>query len=179
MKFILLLCLLYPVSLSVQALSASDYLGGDMAFDPKVPTPEQVLGYDVGDWHVRPDQLYAYAQAVAETSDRVSLETIGYTHEQRPLVLLRVTSASNQKSLESLRTLHLEQPKEGPLVLYMGFSIHGNEASGSNASLLYLYYLAAAQDPWLDEVLTDTVVLIEPTGWTITTRSIIGYHKKN
>jgi len=163
MKFILLLCLLYPVSLSVQALSASDYLGGDMAFDPKVPTPEQVLGYDVGDWHVRPDQLYAYAQAVAETSDRVSLETIGYTHEQRPLVLLRVTSASNQKSLESLRTLHLEQPKEGPLVLYMGFSIHGNEASGSNASLLYLYYLAAAQDPWLDEVLTDTVVLIEPS----------------
>ncbi len=163
MKFLVLICCLLPLSLPLQAKTASEYLGSEVVFDSKVPSPEQFLGYEVGDWHVRPDQLHAYAQAVAASSARVSIETIGHTHEQRPLVLLKVSAAGNQGKLETLRTRHLEQPKEGPLVLYMGFSIHGNEASGSNASMLYLYYLAAAQDPWLDEVLKDTVVLIEPS----------------
>ena len=163
MRFVLVFALAMWLASAAEARSAKEYLTETIAFDPAVPTPESVLGYDVGDWHARPDQLVSYAQAVAAASPRVSLEITGYTHEQRPLVLLHITAPENQDKLESLRAQHLADSNEGPLVLYMGYSIHGNEPSGSNASLLYLYYLAASQDPWLEEVLKETVVLLDPS----------------
>jgi len=163
MRFVLVFALGFWLIGGAEARSAKEYLGGDFGFDPAVPTPESVLGYDVGDWHARPDQLVRYAELVAAASARVSLDITGFTHEQRPLVLLHITAPENQPKLESLRAQHLADSNKGPLVLYMGYSIHGNEPSGSNASLLYLYYLAASQDPWLEKALKDTVVLLDPS----------------
>jgi len=163
MRFVLVFALALWVTSAVEARSAKEYLGGAFGFDPTVPTPESVLGYELGDWHARPDQLVRYAEAVAAASARVSLDVTGYTHEQRPLVLLHITAPENQPKLESLRAQHLADSNKGPLVLYMGYSIHGNEPSGSNASLLYLYYLAASQDPWLEKALKETVVLLDPS----------------
>jgi len=163
MRFVLVFALAFWLASGAEARSAKEYLGRDFGFDPAVPTPEAVLGYEVGDWHARPDQLVRYAETVAAASARVSLEVIGYSHEQRPLVLLHITAPENQPKLESLRAQHLADSSKGPLVLYMGYSIHGNEPSGSNASLLYLYYLAASQDPWLEKALKETVVLLDPS----------------
>ena len=50
-----------------------------------------------------------------------------------------------------------------PVVTYMGFSIHGNEPSGSNASLLVAYYMAAAEGPEIDNMLRNSVVLLDPS----------------
>ena len=49
-----------------------------------------------------------------------------------------------------------------PIVVYQGYSIHGNEASGSNAVLAYAYYLAAAQSPEIDKMLQNMVILLDP-----------------
>ena len=40
-----------------------------------------------------------------------------------------------------------------PVVVYQGFSIHGNEPSGANAGLALAYYLAAAEGPKMEELL--------------------------
>jgi hypothetical protein len=50
-----------------------------------------------------------------------------------------------------------------PVVVWIGHSIHGNEPSGSNASLLSAYYLAAAQGPGIDELLENVVILLDPS----------------
>jgi len=160
-KIFLLIALLLSAPLA--AKTVAEYLPAGLQFNPDVPTPESILGWEVADWHVRHDQLVQYLQAVAAASPRVSLEITGYTHEQRPLLLLSITSAGNQNNLESLRKQHLDNSEKGPLVLWQGYSVHGNEASGSNASLLFVYYLAAATDAWLEEVLENTIVLIEPS----------------
>ncbi|MCB1037108.1 MAG: hypothetical protein KDD47_24990, partial [Acidobacteria bacterium] len=34
-----------------------DYLPQGMAYDAAVPTPQSFLGFEVGEWHVRHDQL--------------------------------------------------------------------------------------------------------------------------
>jgi hypothetical protein len=49
-----------------------------------------------------------------------------------------------------------------PAVVWVGCSVHGNEPSGSNASLLLAYYLAAAQGPAIDSLLDETVILLDP-----------------
>lgn len=50
-----------------------------------------------------------------------------------------------------------------PIVVWIGHSIHGNESSGANASLLSAYYLAAAQGKQIEELLDNVVMLFDPS----------------
>ena len=152
------------------AHSDLDYLPTDVTFNPAIPTPESVLGYPVGTWHVRHDQLIAYMEALAAASDRVTLEPTGLTHEQRKLVLLTISTPEKQRNIAQIKADHQatittgKAPQESaPLVMYMGYSVHGNEPSGSNAALLIAYYLAAAQGPQVDELLENAVILLDPS----------------
>ncbi|WP_194850806.1 M14 family zinc carboxypeptidase [Nonlabens antarcticus] len=145
------------------------YLPSDVTYDSSIPTPEEVIGYVPGKWHVTHDKLVQYMTALAAASDRITIETRGKTFEDRPLILLTVTSSKNQGNLESIRQSHQDRidgngSSDGaPIVIYQGFSIHGNEPSGSNASLLYAYYLAAAQGPEIEQQLQNTIILLDPS----------------
>ncbi len=141
----------------------------DISFDKSIPTPKEVLGFEVGDWHVSHDKLVEYMKAVASASDRVSLEVAGYTYEHRPILLLTITNSDNHNKIEEIRKEHLAiktsttDLENKPVVVWLGHSIHGNEASGSNASLLITYYLAAAQGEAIDNMLSKTIILLDPS----------------
>ena len=49
-----------------------------------------------------------------------------------------------------------------PAVVYLGYSIHGNEASGANASLVVAYHLASSESPEVRSLLDRMVVLLDP-----------------
>ncbi len=117
MKFFTGLALLLFV-FNLHARSAQEYLPPDADLDPSIPTPESVLGWNVGDWHVGHDKLVHYMYALAAASPRVSIKVTGYTYERRPLLQLAITSAENQGNLESLRQQHLDG--NGPLVVWLG-----------------------------------------------------------
>ena len=148
----------------------AEYLPAGVTYDPAIPTPEKILGAQVGEWHVRHDQLVTYMRALAEASDRITIQETGRTHENRPLLLLTITAPDNQPRIDSIRKKHLdawksgEAPSEGdPLIFYMGYSIHGNEPSGSNAAMVIGYYLAAAQSDDVNRLLRNNVVLLDPS----------------
>lgn len=151
----------------------SYYLPDDITFHPSVPTPKSIIGHEVGEWHVTHDRLVSYMYALDKASDRVALEVTGYTYEGRPLLLLTITAPKNHERLEEIRRQHLAlsdpstsasaDTKNMPAVFYIGFSIHGNEASGVNAGLLAAYYFAAAQGPEIDNYLNNTVILFDPS----------------
>ncbi|WP_434800253.1 M14 family metallopeptidase [Alteromonas stellipolaris] len=146
------------------------YLPTDVTYNPDIPTPESVLGANIGQWHVRHDQLTHYMRVLADHSDRISLEVTGRTHENRELLLLTITAPSNRPNIESMRTAHINAMNSGikvtadaPLIFYMGYSIHGNEPSGSNAALALAYYLAAGQGAPIDALLNNNIVLLDPS----------------
>tara|TARA_Y100000034_G_scaffold87006_1_gene104306 strand:+ start:10455 stop:12953 length:2499 start_codon:yes stop_codon:yes gene_type:complete len=153
----------------VAAQPVSYYFQQKVQFDPAIPKPEEILGYQVGQWHVRHDQLVQYMRVLAEKSPRVSIETIGFSHEQRPLLLLKFSQPDNIAKLEQLREQHYAQVFEKqqannlPAFIWMGYSVHGNESSGSNAALLVAYYLAAAQGEEVEQLLNNSVVLLDPS----------------
>ena len=164
------LCLF--TSLVAGGVSLDYYLPAGTDYDPKVPTPEQFLGWQPGDWHLRSDQVVAYLQAVAAVApDRVKFEIMGYSHEHKPLVLLTITSPENHRNLEKIRLAHLAllDPSRKsspdlaamPVVINQGYSIHGNEPSGVNAMVVYVYHLAAARGPVITQQLQQAVILIE------------------
>lgn len=140
--------------------NAHPILPDDERFDESVPLPQTELGWPVGEWHARPEQITRYFERLADGSDRASLEIIGHTHEQRPLIHLMITSAANQARLEQLRQNHLDG--EGPVVIWLGYSIHGNEASGSNAAMLTAYHLIAGEAQWVRDLLDEAIVIIDP-----------------
>lgn len=173
MKYLLQLSLAFCLSLGFAAEKPSlDYYFGtgavfdeQLVFDPDVPTPESVLGYQVGEWHVRPEQIAEYMYALAKASDRVWVEETGRSWEQRPLLLVSFSAPGNIERLDKIRKQHLDFNKRDsstPAVVWMGYSVHGNEASGSNAAVLLAYYLAAAQGDQIERFLTESVVLLDP-----------------
>jgi len=149
----------------------SYYLPQDVTYNPSIPTPKSVIKHEVGDWHVTHDKLVQYMYALSKSSERITIEDRGTTFEGRPLLLLTITAPSNHSQIETIQKQHIALTEannnsiataEMPLVVYQGFSIHGNEPSGSNAALAVAYYLAAAQGPKIDELLQNTVILFDP-----------------
>lgn len=170
MKVLVSLGCLVGTLFSFAQVDLDYYLPAGLTYDPKIPTPREVLGFEVGEWHSSHDQLVAYLRVLAEASDRLKLEEYARSYEKRPLIVLKITSPENHENLEEIRKTHvsLSNPysdvtsEASKLVLWLGYSVHGNEASGANASLLTAYYLAAAQGDKIDQMLNETVILLDP-----------------
>jgi hypothetical protein len=172
-KSLLIFCLLLSAS-SLLAQGLNYYLPDSVRYNPAIPQPKDIIYHEVGEWHVTHDRLVNYMQAIAKAApDRVKIETMGLTYENRPQVLLVITSPSNHRNLEAIRKQHLQLSDPAasgflnldamPIVVYIGHSIHGNEPSGANAALVSAYYLAAAQGPAIDDLLEHVVILFDPS----------------
>jgi hypothetical protein len=171
MQRIVLLIFIATTSLFSQTKTdLSYYLPQDVQYNTSIPTPKSVIGHEVGEWHVTHDKLVQYMYALAKASNRVTLENRGETFEGRPLVLLTITAPQNHENIDAIQSSHIGVTEANsansasrPVVVYQGFSIHGNEPSGSNASMLVAYYLAAAQGQKIDSLLKNTVILFDPS----------------
>ena len=171
MQRTLLLFLL--VSTSVFSQSQTDlsyYLPQNIQYNPSIPTPQSVIGHNVGEWHITHDKLVEYMKALANASNRITIEERSKTFENRPLLLLTITSPENHKNIKMIQSEHIKATETNsantehrPIVVYQGYSIHGNEPSGSNAALLIAYYLAAAEGSEIDNLLNNTVILFDPS----------------
>ncbi len=115
------------ISSATPAMESTRYLPADADLDTSIPSPESVLGWEVGDWRIHHPALVQYMQKLAASSDRVSIKVTGYTHEQRPLLQMVISSAENQSRLESLRQAHLQGAVTGnpdaPLVVWLVWMI--------------------------------------------------------
>ena len=157
--------------ISQENLSLSYYLPKDITYNTNIPTPQSVLGYIPGKWHVSHDKLIQYMTVLADASPRITIENRGYTFEDRPLILLTITSEKNHTDLKNIQQQHIKLSEGNttvstdnlPAVVYQGFSIHGNEPSGSNAALLAAYYLAAAEGAEIENLLDSIVILFDPS----------------
>ncbi|MFC5285370.1 M14 metallopeptidase family protein [Pedobacter alpinus] len=150
----------------------SYYLPQNLSYNPNIPKPEDVIGFNIGDQHVSHDQVVMYMKELARLSDRITLVEYAKSYENRKLLLLTITSPDNQKNIEQIKAQHvaLSDPNQSanlttanmPIVVWQGFSVHGNEPSGVNAAMVVAYYLAAAQGAEIDALLKNTVILFDP-----------------
>ncbi len=165
----LCLCALPAVSVAQTAYYFPDV--DPATLDPGIPTPEQFLGYPIGSHYTRHDRIADYLRELARLSDRVHVDEIGRSYEERPLLTVLITSPANHARREQLRTAHATladpdapavDPAQVPVVVGLYYSVHGNETSSGEAMLLTAYALAASRDPetldWLDRA----IVLIDP-----------------
>lgn len=166
----LCLLLLFFTPLIAQAASINQNVTtatSAIATTSAIESPSQFLGYPLGSWHLRHDQINFYLKQLARQSPRVSLESTGSSHEARSQLTAVITSAANQANLKQIMAQRAQvksgQPQTGPLVIWLAYSIHGDEASGAHAALTVSHQLSSSQEPWVIDLLDNAVVLITPT----------------
>ena len=133
-------------------------------------SPSQFLGYEIGDKFTFHHDAVDYFEHVSTVSKHVELITYGETYEGRPLIVSVITHPNNKESVESIRTNHLitsglveGEKTENPLsVVWLSYSVHGNESSSMEAAIKTLHTFAdtnnVEQLKWLEKV----VLMIDP-----------------
>ena len=154
----------------------------DAELSLEVTDPEELLGQLVGSRMATDLEIRACFEAWAKESDRIILLEHGVSHEGRAQYHVVVTSPANHARLDTILkdNARLFDPRglseaDGRELLgralpvaWMGYSIHGDETSGSDASLALAHRLVAGTDPatlaMLDEVITVIDPIMNPDG---------------
>ncbi len=141
------------------------------SFNPEIPSPQEFLGYELGTYHTRHDMFVAYMKELASLSDRATYQSLGRSIGLRELPVLTITAPANHARLEEIRAAHLAavdplQPRvdagDRPIIVHLGFGVHGNEPSASDAALLAAYWLVAGENPEVLTALDQGVWHVEP-----------------
>lgn len=145
-------------------------------YDPRVPTPRAILGYELGERFTPHRSVMRYVERIASASQRVRVDTVARSFEGREMLLITVTSPANMARLDAIRAdaKRVADPRGAtaaevsavaarlPAIVWLAHSVHGGEASGVEAGLALLYQLAAGTDAATTIALDSTVVLIDP-----------------
>lgn len=147
------------------------YFPNVSGFDEAIPSPESFLGYEIGSHHTRHDRIVAYFQELARLSDRASFQQIGTTHEHRVQMILTISHPRHHERLDEIRQEHLtwcdpaqkaQSAPDIPVLVHLGYNVHGNEPSSSEAAMLTAYFLVAGQGEEADRFRDEAIVFIDP-----------------
>ncbi len=119
---------------------------------------------------------YAYCRALAASSPRVRVFTIGHSEEGRDIVLLAIADEKGIQDLDRLKaaTAALADPrktnaadaerliKEARPIYYFNAALHSDETGSTEAMLELAYRLAVSEQPMIQRMRENLVVLINP-----------------
>jgi hypothetical protein len=143
------------------------------------PSPESVLGFRPGadrqlaDW----TQIVDYFHRLDAASDRVQVEEVGRTTEDRPFLVAVITSEKNMARLEEIRraNLRLADPRglgpeeaerliaTGKAIVGVNHGIHSDEVAATQTAMETAYALASGDSAEIREILESTVVVMIPS----------------
>ncbi len=136
-------------------------------FDPSIPSPSQYFGYNIGDHHTRHDQMINYFKMLDDKSSFAQYMEYGTTYEKRPLCMLVISHSQHLDQLKNIQTQNLNgiNNKVGddrPIVINLGYNVHGNEPSTMDAAILTTYTMIASQHPDIVKYRNESVIFIDP-----------------
>ncbi len=136
----------------------------------QVRTPEDFLGYALGEAFTPHHRVVDYFEHVAAENPQVVLERYGHTYEGRPLLYVVVSSPKNMAQLEAIRTGNLQRAglMEGapsgtaPAIVWLSYNVHGNESVSTEAAMATIHALTDSTRTQVQSWLNDVVVIMDP-----------------
>ncbi|MGH9505100.1 MAG: M14 family zinc carboxypeptidase [Terriglobales bacterium] len=170
---------------SVEAIAAATgdkrFLSPWVSYLPQsatVPSPLRFLGRIAGapGELVNSEKAYAYCRALAAASPRVKVFTIGRSEEGRDIVLLAIADENGIRDLDRLKaaTADLADPRRtdpaaaerliqsARPIYYFNAALHSDETGSTEAMLEMAYRLAVSEQPMIQRIRQQLVVLINP-----------------
>ena len=169
-SLLLIMAFMLPPQLSDQPF----YPGG--TYNPNIPSPEEELGYGIGERFTLYSNLENYYETLAETSDRMQMIPYGKTYEGRTLYTLIFSTPENLARVDEIRAAiaRLRDPRTTseaaaadiaettPAIAWLAYNVHGNEAASSEAAMRVAYQLAAGTDAQTLDLLNNLIVILDP-----------------
>jgi hypothetical protein len=174
-RFLVLVSTLFI--LTTQANTDSAFWPG-VQYDPQIPTFKQVLGYETGERITNhSDMLQFFTTLQQAAPDRIKLVEYARSWEGRKLIYAVVGNPTNIAALDEFAanmqkladprltntTAAKKMMQQLPASVWLQYGVHGNEISSTDAAMLTAYHLLAApQDQINQQILTNTLVFIDP-----------------
>jgi hypothetical protein len=150
----------------------------------QIPTPEEVLGFRPGDdrklasWN----QVLTYFDKLDQASDRVKFEALGKSTMDVPFVMATISAPENLARLGEYKKIQelLADPRKlgapgirdrkaaeliarGKTIVLITCGIHSTEVGSYLSSMLIAHRLASSNEPEIQEILRNTIVLLVPS----------------
>ena len=125
--------------------------------------PAEFLQYELGTRFTPHFKVVDYFRHIAASVKNVKLETYGSSYEGRPLLMAIVASPENMARLEEIRKQNLDvvagkAASPQPVIIWLSYNVHGNEAVSTEASMKMLYTLITSRSALLEQA----IVIIDP-----------------
>lgn len=149
-------------------------------------SPKQEWGHDVGDDYFLADytQLETYWHKLEKESNRIHVQEIGKTAENRPQLMAIITAPANYAKIDHYRDISARlsnaegltdaQAKalavEGKAVVWIDGGLHASETVGAQQLLETVWQLVSRSDPETERFLNDVIILCTPAnpdGWDL------------
>ena len=149
-----------------------------------IPSPAEFLGFTPGDdrklasW----EQVVEYFRRLDQSSDRLNFEELGKSTMGKPFVLATISSPENLARLKEFKEIQdqLADPRRlgtpagrdkkaaeliarGKTIVLITCGIHSTEVGSSLSSLLIAHRLASSNEPEIQNILNNTIVLLVPS----------------
>ncbi|MEO1135407.1 MAG: M14 family zinc carboxypeptidase [Pseudomonadota bacterium] len=147
-------------------------------YDAAIPTLEDVAGHKIGERITWPRHIMAYFEALERAApDRVRVWEYGRTWQGRPLIYAAISSSENIARLDAVRAgmQALADPRATgrveadqlisslPGTTWIASSVHGNELSPADATMMTAYHLVASQnDARVQNIFQNSIVFLDP-----------------
>lgn len=143
-----------------------------------VPTPRDYLGYTVGtpDVLTYPEKVHGYMRAVAATSDRVKVLSIGQTEEGREMILVIVADEETLANLDDYKEAlaRLADPRKtgkeeardiisrAKPIYYATGAIHSPETGSPEMLMELIYRLAVGESDEIRNIRENVIFMATP-----------------
>jgi len=148
----------------------------NLSYQGSIQSPAEFLGYEPGEHFTFHHKVMDYFKYLDENSEKLTFHKYAETYEGRGLYYALITSEVNQSDIEAIKreNKRLSNPdelndtmaemllKNQPVIVWLSYNVHGNEASSSEAAMQTAYRMVAAQDNETQAMLDGTVVIIDP-----------------
>ncbi|MDG1751739.1 MAG: M14 family zinc carboxypeptidase, partial [Thalassotalea sp.] len=160
------------------AASALSSMWPGSQYSASTPTFENVLGYDVGERITNYSDMLRYFEALERAEPtKMKLFEYGRTWEGRKLIYAAIGNSKHIAELDDFadKMQQLSDPSNTdkksannliaklPASVWLGYGVHGNEISSTDAAMMMAYHLLAAPDEATNKkILKNTIVFIDP-----------------
>ena len=162
----------------------------------QAPTPESVLGHKPGDdfFLANYEEAVKYFHALAAGSDRMKMFTVGKSTEGRDIEVGVISAPENLARLDEYKQdtrklahaldLNDEQAhtlaRDAKVIVHIDGGLHSSEVAGGQHSIALAYKLVSAKnDPEIDAILRNVIVVLWPTLNPDGQDMIVSWYRKN